>query len=48
MEENNATKVLYSYDRESYNDEEARKRYSAYMNMIMAAMAEAQKKGGNK
>ena len=44
MEENNATKVLYSYDRESYNDEEARKRYSAYMNMIMAAMAEAHTK----
>ena len=48
MEEKNVTKVLYSYDRESYNDEEARKRYTAYMTKIMAMMAEAQKKGGNK
>ena len=48
MEEKNVKKVVYSYDRESYNDEEARKRYSAYMNKIMAAMVEAQKNGGKK
>ena len=48
MEENNTMKILYSYDRESYNDEEARKRYTAYMMKMMELMAETQKKGGNK
>ena len=48
MDENKKTDILYSYDRESVNDEEAKKRYSAYMSKIMEAMVEAQKKGGTK
>ena len=27
----NKEKILYSYDRSSFNDEEAKQRYSAYM-----------------
>ncbi len=46
MEDNNTTNIVYSYDRESINDEEAKKRYRAYMDKILSAMVEAQKKGG--
>ena len=45
--EENKSKVVYSYDRSSYNDEEARKRYTAYMQKMMAQMSQ-QQTGGKK
>lgn len=42
----NKEKILYSYDRSSINDEEAKQRYSAYMQKMLALM-EQQRKGGN-
>ena len=44
----NDKEILYSYDRGSYNDEEARKRYSAYMQKLMQMMADGTVKGSEK
>ncbi len=41
----NDEKIVYSYDRESFNDEEAKRRYSAYMQKLMAMMAEGKAMG---
>ncbi len=41
----NDEKIVYSYDRESFNDDEAKKRYSAYMQKLMTMMAEGKVKG---
>ena len=40
-------KILYSYDRTSFDDEEAKKRYSLYMRKMLEILADAQKKGGS-
>ncbi len=46
MDEKEA-KILYSYDRTSFDDEEAKKRYSLYMRKMLEILADAQKKGGS-